>query len=99
MSFKYQFFCCNCGYKRFSNGNDIKDLIEVVRSPIFAGVPKFDKEKKEIVVPKLIKTRKQFKCPGCGFLIKADKLIQKEENEQTNRDHGREAGFEGPPIS
>jgi DNA-directed RNA polymerase subunit RPC12/RpoP len=92
----YQLFCNNCHYKRFSNGSDINDLLEIPQSPIPRGAPYVDAQTKKIVVPKQIKRIKHFKCPKCGYSIKAIELKPIEEkNEQTDRIDGCEASFEG----
>lgn len=98
MSIKtYQFFCDNCGYKRFSKGNDIQDLNQVAQSSIPRGTPYYDPISKKTIVPPPIKRQKVFKCPTCGYTIKANKL-KEIENEQTDRLDGREDGTKGPSI-
>lgn len=100
MSIKtYQFFCDNCGYKRFTKGDDIQDLVQVKQTSIPRGSPQIDPFTKKVVIPPSINRPKTFKCPNCGFLIKAKKLTITEttetKNEQTNRTDGRETGATG----
>lgn len=86
MSLKtYQFFCDHCGYKRFTKGDDIQDLVQVKTAAIPRGSPFIDPVTKELVTPKPMQRAKQFKCPGCGYIIKATKLTLVETpDEQTN---------------
>lgn len=99
MSIKtYQFFCDKCSYKRFTNGNDLQDLVEVKISDIPRGSPVLDPSTKKIVIPPSIKRKKIFKCPRCGFIIKA-KQIKEENNEQANKSNGCENSPEGPAVS
>lgn len=70
----YQFFCDNCGYKRITNGDDIQDLVLVKQSSIPRGSPVVDPFTKKVVVPPSINRTKVFKCPSCGYLIKAKKI-------------------------
>ena len=114
MSLKfYQFYCGNCGYKRFTKGDDIQDLIEVKTSPIPRGSPQLDPLAKKtmtpaginqpaiiatgITTPPSIKQCKKFKCPKCGFVIKA-KQLKEQDYEQTNKPDGCESGSEGQSI-
>jgi len=98
---KYQFFCEKCNYKRFTDGSDIQDLVEVKTAPLPGGSPTLDLQiKKEVfpnlhqpgtfiggtVLPKSTPQKKRFKCPNCGFIIMAKKL------NETNFTDGRETG-------
>jgi len=81
MNPKYQFFCENCSFKRFSNGRDFDDLVEVKSSKLFVKSPYIDPETKKVVVPDFIITKKKFKCPKCGMIIKA-RAIKNTEKEK-----------------
>lgn len=108
----YQFFCDHCGFKRQTNGSDLGDLHEVKTTPIARGVPKLDPlaKPKTItfwgqpgmtvtgqIIPPTMKQQKKFKCPKCGYVIKAQKL--EKPNEQADKPDGREAGPPGPQVS
>ena len=95
----YQFFCGNCGYKRFTKGDDVQDLVEIKTSPIARGSPQLDPNARQttvvggihqpaqiftgVTVPPAIKQVKKFKCPKCGFVIKA-KQLKEDFNEQAD---------------
>lgn len=101
MSLKnYQFFCDHCGYKRFTKGDDIQDLVQVKQAAIPGGTPYIDPITKKLTTPKSMSRPKTFKCPGCGYLIKATKitLVETIPDEQTNRIDGREAGPTGQSL-
>jgi predicted RNA-binding Zn-ribbon protein involved in translation (DUF1610 family) len=116
MSLKsYQFLCEHCGYKRFSDGTDIKDLVEIPTSPIPRGSPQLNAQAKKsttvgglhqpavittgISVPPSIKQDKKFKCPKCGFVIKAKKIkFLEQETDEVNRADGRETSTEGQSL-
>ena len=99
MSLKfYQFYCGNCGYKRFTKGDDIQDLTEIKTAPIPRGSPQLDPTAKQniqvafgqpaeittgITNPKPIQQCKKFKCPKCGYVITA-KQLNEPDNEQKN---------------
>lgn len=76
----YQLLCLNCSYKRFTNGSDVQDLIQVQQSSIPRGSPTIDPITKKTIIPKSIKRSLSFKCPMCGFLIKAS-IIPSEEKQ------------------
>jgi len=101
MSLKtYQFFCDNCGYKRFTKGDDIQDLVQVKQASVPRGSPFVDPFTKKVVIPQSMNRAKSFKCPGCGYVIKATKLtlVETIPDEQTNRTDGREAGPTGQAL-
>ena len=114
MSLKfYQFYCGNCGYKRFTKGDDIQDLTEIKTAPIPRGGPQLTPGAKQnisqiaihqpaqittgITTPPPIQQCKKFKCPQCGYVIKA-KQLKEPDNEQTNRSDGCEGGATGQPF-
>jgi len=75
MSIKlYQLYCDACHWKRITDGSNIKDLVEVKRSPILGGVPKLDPVTQKLIVPKAHKLPKRFKCPTCGRLVTPRKI-------------------------
>jgi len=79
MNPKYQFFCEHCCYKRFSDGTDIQDLVEVKTSKLFAKSPYIDPVTGKVIVPEFLSTKKKFKCPKCGMIIKARAIKSIEE--------------------
>ena len=76
----YQLICLHCNYKRFTDGSDIDDLVRYKQSPIPRGSPVFDPITKKTILPKSIKRNLSFKCPNCGFLIKASLVPNTLEN-------------------
>ena len=88
----YVFYCNKCNYKRFSNGNDIGDLLQVKQSPIPRHIPKYDEANKITVNWPEKKRNKIFKCPKCGFTIKPHKVENQvkveKKNEQTDKFDG-----------
>jgi predicted RNA-binding Zn-ribbon protein involved in translation (DUF1610 family) len=94
----YQFFCGNCGYKRITKGDDIQDLIQVKQSSVPRGSPYVDPFTKKVIVPSSINRVKAFKCPDCGYTIKATKLSVENSNEQTDRTNGRETSSSGQTL-
>lgn len=71
----YRLYCDYCGYNKVTEGGqDCKGLVEYKRSPIQRGIPQYDPAKKQMVAKDPIHLPKQFKCPGCGRLIRARKL-------------------------
>jgi hypothetical protein len=63
--------CNQCNYKRFTDGYDLGDLIPVKRSNIPRAVPKIDPSTNKAVVPPDLKRQKYFKCPKCGYMVRA----------------------------
>lgn len=95
----YQFFCGNCGYKRITKGDDIQDLVQVKQSSVPRGSPYVDPFTKKVVIPSSINRVKTFKCPDCGYTIKAKKLTPEDNsNEQTNRINGCENSSSGQTL-
>jgi len=74
---KYVLHCNKCSFKRFSDGNDLDDLLEVKVVDLSRGSPKYDPNSKKILNPPVKKRNKMFKCPKCGYTIKAYKTEQK----------------------
>lgn len=86
MSIKnYQFYCDYCGYKRLTDGSDVQDLVPVKQCPVPAGVPYLDPVTKKIVTPKAFNRPKKFKCPKCGRVITARKIVT-ETNPDAEKD-------------
>lgn len=107
----YQFLCDHCGYKRFTDGTDIQDLVQVKTSPIPGGAPQLDPlaqktatpmfgqpsvEVTKTLTPQAGKQKKRFKCPKCGYVIMARQV--KEEVNETNIPNGRETGAPRSPL-
>lgn len=65
----YRLYCDFCGYNRWTDGTDIKDLVPYKRSPVPTGIPKYDPISKKTTTKAPINLPKQFKCPKCGRLI------------------------------
>lgn len=89
----YQFYCTFCNFKKLSDGTDTSVFKEIPRADILTGpVPqkkfsgKKTNEPTEEYLKKTIKQIKQFKCPQCGFAIRAKKisLTEKPLDEQTD---------------
>ncbi len=95
----YQLYCDFCGYKRISDGSDVKDLREVKTSPIPGGIPFIDPLTKKVVAPKSSSQRKRFKCPKCGRSIMA-RQIQKTEHipDEADTPDGNQTGTPGPSF-
>lgn len=79
MEYKYKFFCSNCCYTTYSNGTNIA-LKEFRLNPLQKNLPKLD-ENFKLVESTYSQRIKMFKCPKCGFLIKAKEIKTKEEKE------------------
>lgn len=75
----YVLHCNKCHFKRFSKGNDIDDLLQIKQSDIPRNIPKLDIVKKKSVNAPNKKRTKMFKCPKCGFTVKAYKVENVEE--------------------
>lgn len=82
----YILHCDFCGYKRFTDGTDVADLVSYKESNIPGGVPYIDPVSKKIVNPKSFARSKKFKCPKCGRIISA----RKTGNTSTGNDDGRD---------
>lgn len=93
----YQLYCDFCGYKRITEGTDVNDLKEIKTSSIQKGIPVLDPIAKKImsaeigqpaqvatgiIQPKTMKQKKKFKCPGCGKVIMARKLLENSGEDQ-----------------
>lgn len=108
----YQFLCDNCSYKRITDGSDIQDLKEIKTAPVPKGSPKIDPEfkpvnivtrlhgpsvsKSNIIVPDAYNQKKKFKCPKCGFAIRAKQIKMEPQDEQsTNSPDGSKTGSQG----
>jgi len=111
---QYQLYCDQCHYKRTTDGSDLQDLYLIPSSPIQKEMPKLDPQAKsslivnrlhqpaismtEIKAATFINQKKKFKCPKCGFAIRA-KQLKIEVKDEANRTDGRETGSEGQTIS
>jgi DNA-directed RNA polymerase subunit RPC12/RpoP len=100
MSLKqYQILCEHCGYKRFTDGTDVKDLVEVKTSAIPRGVPYIDPVTKKLTTPPPMKQVKKFKCPKCGYVVKPRQIqFTETPNEQTNNIDGSQTGTSGQSL-
>lgn len=76
----YVLHCNKCTYKKFSNGKDIEGLILVKQSSLQRNLPKLDIINKKIVSAPDKKRNKLFKCPKCGFTMKAYQVEENKEN-------------------
>jgi DNA-directed RNA polymerase subunit RPC12/RpoP len=79
---KYVLHCNQCNYKRFSNGNDIDDLLPVKQTKIQTNIPKYDYRSKKTIIHPEKGRLKMYKCPKCGFTIKAYNLIKEQDIEE-----------------
>lgn len=68
---KYMLLCQQCKYKRFTNGDDLQDLKVIPESPFQKGTVKYDPKSRTTYVPPKIQRRKLFRCPNCGFAMRA----------------------------
>ena len=106
----YQFYCEYCGWKKITNGADVKHLHEIKTSPIPGGVPKFDVDTGKIVDKKVIKQARKFRCPKCGRCVTPRKLGNPQEDINQARElkarksneedwaYGRESSNEGQQV-
>jgi len=100
MSLKnYQLYCEICGYKRLTDGTDIKDLVPIKTSKIQHELPYIDPLMKKTVTPPYKEQRLRFKCPKCGKVIMSKQIEFTEEVNETDNTAGREASPSGLPIS
>jgi predicted RNA-binding Zn-ribbon protein involved in translation (DUF1610 family) len=97
----YRLYCEMCGFNRYTNGTDITDLVPYARCVVQTGIPKIDPVTKKVVTKKPIALPKQFKCPKCGRLITARKVVEKPKEVMTdeNIDSGSETSDAGPEVS
>lgn len=72
----YMLYCEICGYKRRTDGSDVKDMYEAKLSPIPTGVPKLNPQTKKIETPAPKKQMKRFRCPNCGRQIVPKRLYE-----------------------
>jgi hypothetical protein len=68
---KYVLHCNKCSFKRFTNGDDLNDLIQVKTVDVQRFIPRLDPETKKSVNSPDKPRRKMFRCPECGFTLKA----------------------------
>ena len=94
----YTLHCNRCNFKRFSNGRDIDDLVQIKLSDVPRNEPKFDPFTKKLAIAPDKKRTKMFKCPKCGHTIRAYLIGPEEQNEQTNNPDGCETGNEGQQV-
>jgi len=87
----YVLHCNKCPYKRYTNGCDLNDLIEVKTVDLQRHLPIYDPTNKKTILQTNKKRKKLFRCPKCGFTL-TPFPIQRNENEQTNRLDGSETG-------
>lgn len=92
----YIFYCDICNFKKITDGSDLADFLEYVRSPIQKTLPKLDKDNKKRISATTYDLPKRFKCPKCGRLIRPKKLKVSNENDN---DPGSEERNEGHEVS
>lgn len=80
---KYKLYCLNCHNTRYSNGNDIDDLVEIPLSKIFTNIAFLDKNNK-VKNSEPIERRRKIKCKECGHVYKVSEIPKETKNEQTN---------------
>ncbi len=76
----YRLYCEICGYSRYSDGTDVKDLVPYKRSEVPTTPPKLDPKTNKTTPSITRKLPKKFKCPKCGRLIGAKKLKDDKNN-------------------
>jgi predicted RNA-binding Zn-ribbon protein involved in translation (DUF1610 family) len=74
----YQLYCDNCHYKKITDGVNIDDLIQVKKSKLQKDMPKLDPSTNKTIKPLFKEQKKTFKCPKCGFSIRARKIKTEE---------------------
>jgi DNA-directed RNA polymerase subunit M/transcription elongation factor TFIIS len=79
---KYILHCNKCPYKRITDGTDLEDLIQVKTVDLQRGLPKLDPEGKTVIQQPPKKRTKIFRCPKCGFSLKAYSLDNGTKHEQ-----------------
>jgi ubiquitin C-terminal hydrolase len=99
----YRLYCEMCSFNRYTDGTDVTDLIPYKRCDVQTSVPKLDPISKKVTTKKPISLPKQFKCPNCGRLITARKVVEPPK-EVTNEDfdsggQAGDGGLEIPPVS
>ncbi len=86
MSIKtYRIYCEICGYNRITDGSseEDKNMQEIKRSPIQKNIPVLGEDGK-IVPSSNIKQPKMFKCPTCGRGIRARKIINAKQEDNSD---------------
>lgn len=81
---KYMLFCQQCKYKRFTDGDDLNDLVKIKNTPFQAGSVKYDPKTRTQYNPPLLQRTKLFRCPKCGFAMRAydpNKRMENDKNE------------------
>jgi len=77
----YVLHCNKCNYKRFTDGTDLDDLIVVKRSTIPRAIPKIDPMTGKAAVAPDLKRQKFYKCPKCGYTVRAYDPAKKAEEQ------------------
>lgn len=70
----YSIYCEPCGYKKITDGSDVKGLIEFKTSPVPGGQPYRDMNTGEVRTPEARPQPKKFKCPNCGRVVTVRKV-------------------------
>ncbi len=108
MSRRYRLHCEYCSYNRYTDGTDIGDLVPYKRSPIQTTIPKLDPKTGKTMMygdgddkkaSRFINLPKQFKCPGCGRLIRPRRLADSPEDKKNDQNlpggsQGGDAGWQ-----
>jgi hypothetical protein len=94
----YRLYCDYCGYNKVTDGSDCGGLREYKRSPIQRGIPQYDPAKKKIVAPEMIHLPKQFKCPGCGRLIRPKSITEVIKKNDASKSERDQDGILGPEV-
>lgn len=95
---QYQLYCDHCGYKRFSDGSDVQDLVQVKSADVPRGSPYLDPVTKKTVVPPAMKQAKKFKCPKCGYIIKPRAIQFTEGPNETSNPNGSQTSPPGSAL-
>lgn len=85
----YQFFCDQCCWKRITENPEQQDLVIVLTSPVPKGIPHLDPVDKKIITQKPKILSKRYKCPRCGYIIKAKKIDDPQEEVKQKMDMER----------
>ncbi|RDJ35455.1 MAG: hypothetical protein DWQ19_11610 [Crenarchaeota archaeon] len=90
----FQLFCEHCNWKKITNdGNDLKQLHEIKRSPIQVKIPTYDVVNQKTVDSKFREQKRKFRCPNCGYSMSLKIIVDTQkalESKQEIAERARE---------